>query len=581
MHKTVAVLLVFFLLSSVFTMFSFDDASAQNSDVIRIKEDGSVTGTDKIRRSGVMYTLLADLFASVGQNEAFIFVERSDIIFNGGGYTVQGSGFGSAICLFRSQNVTVEDFVIRDFSRGIDFWTVDNLPSDSSHLSKSSASYNKVRNNNIEVSGNVNNDKLRDFGWCVYLNDAFQTVISGNTFACQNFQGGVYLGNLTKNTNLSNNTFLGCRIYSLFSDQTVASGNTVDGKPLIYLDGKSNQVFDEAGLVYLFNCNNIVVKNVEPAYDYAVAIQLVDTVTSEVSNSYGHVFLSNSNKNSIHNNHLNSVTLFASSHNNVFTNFITGSSVCIKLYGDSNFNTIYDNALLDTIYPANAETVYDAGFETAAIQLGDFQLGGVSNNNIHNNSIDNHDCAVKFVLSSNNTIAGNLLKNCRTGVQLGASHFNIFTENNVTSCKYAVGIHAASSNNLFFCNNFIDNDVQCVEIHFPTLYPDGEVYSVDNVWDNGETGNYWSTYIGVDTTGDGIGDTPYHVFEYMIDNYPLIEPFTVSKSLPHYNPDSHPQSSDDTSSLFSKKNLITLISVGILFGIVSGLIIYFRRLIFR
>lgn len=36
---------------------------------------------------------------------------------------------------------------------------------------------------------------------------------------------------------------------------------------------------------------------------------------------------------------------------------------------------------------------------------------------------------------------------------------------------------------------------------------------VDNQWDNGAIGNYWSDYSGKDTNDDGIGDTPYTIPE--------------------------------------------------------------------
>jgi parallel beta-helix repeat protein len=518
--------------------------------------------------------------ASIGPNEAFIFVECSDIIFNGAGYTVQGSGLGSAFCLLRCQNVTVENFVIRGFSRGVDFWAVDNLPSDASHLSKPSASDNKIVGNKIEVGYDANSSRIRDRGWCIYLNDASYTVVSGNTFISRNLQGGVYFGNLTKNTNFSNNNFLGCSLFSIVSDKTVATGNTVDGKPLIYLEGQSNQVIEDAGVVYLFNCSNVVVKNVTPLYDYSVAIQLINTVKSEVVNSCGKVLLINSSQNNIHDNQFTSLIFDNSSYNTLFANIVTGYSLCMKLYRGSNFNNIYNNVLLDTTYSAEAEGVRAAGSETVAIQLGDLQFGGVFNNAVHNNTLVNHDCAIKLVLSSNNTLANNLLQNSRTGLMLGASHYNIFTENNVTSCKFAVGIHAAASNNTFLCNNFVNNDVQCVETHNPTLFLDGETFSIGNVWDDGKMGNYWSTYNGVDANNDGIGDIPYIVFEYMIDNYPLIEPFKIVSSLPQYS-QSPQQTAEINNSLLNRENLLIILAIGIILAVASGLLIYFRHLIFR
>ena len=122
---------------------------------------------------------------------------------------------------------------------------------------------------------------------------------------------------------------------SVTSNQTVASGNTADGKPLIFLDSVSDKAFNDAGLVYLFNCSNIVIKNVQPQYDYETTIQLVETRNSEISNSRGHVFLVNSTGNSIHDNLLSSAELMSSSYNRIFANKITYYSLCIKAYANS------------------------------------------------------------------------------------------------------------------------------------------------------------------------------------------------------------------------------------------------------
>ncbi len=42
-------------------------------------------------------------------------------------------------------------------------------------------------------------------------------------------------------------------------------------------------------------------------------------------------------------------------------------------------------------------------------------------------------------------------------------------------------------------------------------------------------GNYWNDYEGVDTNGDGVGDTPYKIpGGNNIDWYPLMKPPTFS-----------------------------------------------------
>lgn len=586
MNKAASALIVLLLLSSVLVTTS-SLVNAQNSSVIRIKEDGTVEGTDKIVQQGSVYTLTDNLQASIGQNEAYIFIEKDNVTLNGAGYTIQGSGSGSAVYMLRSQNVTVANFTIKGFQTGIDFWLVNNWPTNSNYLNKPFAFNNQILNNRIETTGSIGNNMSKEAGWCIYLSNANKTLISGNSFFSQDHQAGVYLDSSTSKTTLINNSFYGCGVKSVTSNQTTAYGNTVDGKPLIYLDSVKDRAFEEAGLVYLFNCSNVSVKNVNPIYDYAITVQLVNSTGCEVSNSRGHVLLVNAHSNSIHDSVLSSITFDASSCNRVFANKITYFSVCIKLYGNSSFNEIFNNVLLDTVYSTDAERIHKSGFNTAAIQLGDTALGGTFYNNIHDNTIFNHDCAFEFFLSSNNTIKGNVIRDCKAGIQLGQSHFNNFTENNVTSCKYAVSLYAGSSNNTFYYNNFLNNQIYVFETHQPTLLSKEESYSVGNVWDNGKTGNYWDTYTGVDENGDGIGDTSYQLFEYMVDNYPLMSPLTVSSvhgnvTIPEYDPTSvYPTPTAHPQEPFNLETIALIVVVGAVLGVIGGLLVYFRRLIFR
>jgi len=130
----------------------------------------------------------------------------------------------------------------------------------------------------------------------------------------------------------------------------------------------------------------------------------------------------------------------------------------------------------------------------------------------HDNIFENntiYSCAVAMVIygGENNLIMGNKiccnrLKRCTyfeegTGIYIAGESNSVFKDNLLT--LNLRGIFVYSSNNLIYKNNLIKNDYNAND----------DV--VNNSWDNGEIGNYWSDYSGNDNNGDGIGDTPYEV----------------------------------------------------------------------
>jgi parallel beta-helix repeat protein len=125
---------------------------------------------------------------------------------------------------------------------------------------------------------------------------------------------------------------------------------------------------------------------------------------------------------------------------------------------------------------------------------------------------------ISFNIVNSSGITGNQLSNnyCAIAIVSNCRNNDIF-ENNITnsSCQ-GIGIYEASDNT-FYHNNFINNTKD--------VYYSGEnfgKYPYRNNWDNGSEGNYWSNYNGTDTNGDGIGDTPYVLYENNQDNYPLM-----------------------------------------------------------
>lgn len=170
----------------------------------------------------------------------------------------------------------------------------------------------------------------------------------------------------------------------------------------------------------------------------------------------------------------NSIELSMSLHNTISKN-----NSSIRLFSESNGNGISEN-------------------------IGFIGLWGSSNNSIIGNN-----GAILIVESHNNTIIQNIVENNSPyGIQLGYSSGNIFSENIIQNNKLDIRFVV---NNTFYHNDFVNVTIELVE--------DSIVF-----WDDDGEGNYWDDYTGLDTNGNGIGNTPYIIDENNQDNYPLMVP---------------------------------------------------------
>jgi len=112
--------------------------------------------------------------------------------------------------------------------------------------------------------------------------------------------------------------------------------------------------------------------------------------------------------------------------------------------------------------------------------------------------------------SDENLVENCNIFNCENAIDIRLdSHRNIITRCNIYSNLQTIKIWLNSNNNSVYLNNFWKNDNDAIDDN-------------KNSWDNGAKGNYWDKYRGVDSNGDGIGDTPYTISEVNIDRYPLI-----------------------------------------------------------
>jgi parallel beta-helix repeat protein len=120
-RKVLALTLVTALIFSfLFCGILVQTVESQSAETIYIRADGSIEGTDKIHRDGDVYTLTGNIPSGIQ-------VQKSYIIVDGAGYTLQGDGEihrptdirGMGVEIVECKNVTIENLKIKEFTRGI------------------------------------------------------------------------------------------------------------------------------------------------------------------------------------------------------------------------------------------------------------------------------------------------------------------------------------------------------------------------------------------------------------------------------------------------------------------------------
>lgn len=218
------------------------------------------------------------------------------------------------------------------------------------------------------VSGcNVSNCLATEnrIGIYVYFSDA--NVIQYNRVE-SNLKNGIWLwfssDNLLEGNEILNNSFnFGVSApnggFSHFNNQ-IDRSNTVNGKPIDYRIDVENEVIDnmtEVGVLYLINCFNITVQNLElmnnrhGLFGYNITKSTIQHLKTS-DNSYG-IYLQNSHGNIIQENeglkNWVGIQLYNSVNNTVWDNVAGDSEKGISLYEADN-NHIVENDILNCLY---------------------------------------------------------------------------------------------------------------------------------------------------------------------------------------------------------------------------------------
>lgn len=241
----------------------------------------------------------------------------------------------------------------------------------------------------------------------------------------------------------------------------------------------------------------------------------------------------------------------------------------------SDYNQIIDNVITDGYgvqgLGSNNRIIgnnFTSGLSGGGNGMGIYVKG---NNNTISQNFMQEELSIQLVLSMHNIISNNTIVNGQTGILLGKSSNNLVLGNIIRGKKDArcgaLWISEESTNNVVHGNQFENNalaislGVQIADFIYNNvsnnyLYRNNFINNTQNVWvapgtpfnfwDDGEQGNYWSDFHGVDSNGDGISETPYEIAGNNTDRHPLMKPIDISTAtLPStsLNPSSSPSPS--------------------------------------
>lgn len=198
------------------------------NQTIYIRADGHIdpSGAPLLRKEN-LYVLLCDTNSNYCSDGMVI--EKSNVVLDGAGYTLQGSGNGCGFILSKVNNITIRNTNIKRYRSGIladssfnDLFSGNNIIGNNDGITISSSSNNTIVGNNIENNG---------YGMLIYPNSN-NNVVSRNSIKENLFGVKVYgsLNTLSEN-NVENNQ--NCGIGLLGSTNTVArnniTGNGING----------------------------------------------------------------------------------------------------------------------------------------------------------------------------------------------------------------------------------------------------------------------------------------------------------------------------------------------------------------
>ena len=324
MNRKLVFLATLMLFLSGISLATLEVQRVEASGTIYIRTDGSIDPptAELSSTDNVTYSMTGNLDSS-------IVIEKDNIVFDGAGYAIQGSGSGNGIELSERNNVTIENVEVRGFYQGILIYN----SSRGNSVFGVRAIYNSY--GGLCIDSSTNNNVTGN----MVVSGAEGIILSGNggnnSVVRNNVEGNEFYGvnlistsnNLVESNNVSNCSWHGIILW-MSSCNNVIRGNNVTGC--------------KVGIEVSYSSNNNTVSNNRFSMNRVVGV-VIGFRIPESGPEWGGAADNYIIENSVTDNNLG-IELIYSKNNTVFHNNVEENNSSVAIIG-SYFNIWDDGAI--------------------------------------------------------------------------------------------------------------------------------------------------------------------------------------------------------------------------------------------
>ena len=496
--KAVSGIMLTLLLMGMLTL-AFDIQTIKASGTIYIKADGSVDPDTAPISSvdNITYTLTDNIYDE-------IVIEKHNIVVDGAGYKVQGTGSGRGVDLSGRYNVTIKNMEIKAFNLGICLYYSLNNSIVGNNITQNNGygiwlfcpNYNTISGNN--VTNNYHG---------IYLFFSSYNTVSGNNITANN-GSGIWLDyisnyNTISGNNITNNGWDGIWLDYSSNNSIVGNNITQNNDSGIWLSWSSdyniisgNNMTNNgyAGILLVWSSHNTISGNSVTSngggimLDYTSDYNTISGNNITANNWYG-ISFRDSSSNTISGNSVTSngsgITLHGRgntiSGNNVTSN---GSGIWVDgaKYNTVSGNNVTSNGSGMVLWESSGNTI--SGNNVTSNGSGMWLWGAYSNTISGNSITQNNGSGIELYESPYNTISGNnIIAKGRYGIWLKVSWYNTISGNNVTSNGSGMWLRFSGSNTISG-NSITQNNGSGIELYESSY----NTISGNNITANGRYG---------------------------------------------------------------------------------------------